>query len=139
MTAPGRRGTVTRAVHAGLLVAAAAGTTGCAAGCGDEAIGDVLEVQLDRSTVGDDHEMRIDVCQDDRCEELTAPANQYVVDVALSDLDVDLDQPGEVVVEVVDGAGRTLGTTSATLDPRTVSDGPGCPASREQEISVTAT
>ena len=138
MTAPGRRGAVTRAVLVSLAVSAATWTTGCAVGCGDEAAGDVLEVQLDRSTVGDDHEVRIDVCQDDRCEELTAPANQYVVDVALSDLDVDLEAPGEVVVEVVDGAGRTIGTTSAALDPRTVSDGPGCPTTREQEINVTA-
>lgn len=138
MTAPGRRGAITGAVLAGLVVVAATGTTGCAVGCGDEATGDVLEVQLDRSTVGDDHEVRIGLCQDDRCQEVTAPATQYVVDVALSDLDVDPDEPGEVLVDVVDGAGRTLGTTSAALDLRTVSEGPGCPTTREQEISVTA-
>jgi hypothetical protein len=138
MTATGRRGLIARGVLAAVLGAVAIGSSGCAVGCGDEPGGEVLEVQLDRSTVGDDHMLRIDLCQDDRCEELTAPANQYVVDVALSDLDVDLDEPGEVVVEVVNGAARTIGTSSAPLDTRTVSDGPGCPTTREQEISVTA-
>ena len=123
-------------VLAPLLVST--GAVGCSSGCGDEVRADLVQVQLDRTTVGDGREVRVTLCQDDRCETLTAPATQYVVDVSVSELAVDLDEPGELRVEVVDARGREIAESSAGFDFEVSGGGAGCPSVREQEVTVTA-
>lgn len=124
-----------------LALGAPAAAAGCSGGCGDEAGADLVQVQLDQTTVGDDRQVRVTLCQDGQCDSVAAPATQFVVDVSVSELaiDLDLDEPGEVTVEVVDASGRELATSVATFDFDASSDGLGCASVREQEIAVTRT
>lgn len=112
--------------------------SGCGGGCSDVAVSDTLQVALDGRTVGNDHLLRVRLCQDGTCSEVEVPASQYAIKLSVAELRPvpNLDEPGEITAEVTNAAGRVIGATAEDFAFEDVDD--SCGSARRQEISVEA-
>ena len=129
-----------RARFAAIVVPLIPLVSGCGAGCSDVAVSDTVRVRLDAQTMGDDHLLHVELCQDGSCSEIDTPAGEAVMTLSVRELSPasDLEMPGEITAEVTDASGRVDGSTSAPFDFEDYTAEGGCESALSQVITVQA-